>query len=174
MKVFRDFQTRRDTRTGIVKSIFNYLETYFASFPGAQNASLHPERPQGMLKANKQQRPLADALTVAVELLANALSKGQFAVDRQVPICSWQPKQTYQLIWHSTQICRGAFSPPIGYNRSDLAQEAVRKVEVSRGCPVTRQASLCPPPHSLPSPVRYFHPQCQLQKGQKHGGQSQG
>ena len=67
MKVFRDFQTRRDARPGIMKSIFNYLKTYFSSFPGAQNASLHPERPQGMLKANssssstgfEQQRPLA-------------------------------------------------------------------------------------------------------------------
>ena len=80
-----------------------------------------------------------------------ATGKCQFVVDSPNKLTS---------SWHSTQICKGAFLPPIGYNRSDLAQEPVRKVEVSRGCPVTTgQASLCPPPHSLPSLVRYFHPQ---------------
>ena len=80
-----------------------------------------------------------------------ATGKCQFVVDSPNKLTS---------SWHSTQICKGAFLPPIGYNRSDLAQEPVRKVEVSRGCPATTgQASLCPPPHSLPSLVRYFHPQ---------------
>ena len=84
-----------------------------------------------------------------------ATGKCQFVVDSPNKLTS---------SWHSTQICKGAFLPPIGYNRSDLAQEPVRKVEVLRGCPVTTgQASLCPPPHSLPSLVRYFHPQVQLQ-----------
>ena len=36
------------------------------------------------------QRQLANAYFVGVQSLANALGKGQFVVDRQVPICNWQ------------------------------------------------------------------------------------
>ena len=66
----------------------NYLKTCQTRFPGAQNASLHPELPQGLLKVNsysskgfslhgRWQMPLLSAI-------GNAPGKCQFVVEKTV------------------------------------------------------------------------------------------
>ena len=59
--------------------------------------TLHPKCPSGVVGQQLQQyRQKTNATVVAVvQLLANALGKRQFVVDRQVPIDSWQCKIIY-------------------------------------------------------------------------------
>jgi len=73
----------------------------FHQFPWTTEClTLHPKLPSGVVGQQLQQyRHMANALVVGgVQLLANALGKCQFVVDRQVPIGSWQRKIIYDYV----------------------------------------------------------------------------
>ena len=64
----------------------NCLKTCSTRFPEAQNASLHPESPQGLLKVNSQAAwgsisVEADGKCICCSVVGSALGKCQFVVD---------------------------------------------------------------------------------------------
>ena len=58
-------------------------------FPELSLESVEVQQLQGH-SIKSLQKQLANAYFVGVQSPANALGKGQFVVDRQVPICNWQ------------------------------------------------------------------------------------
>ena len=88
---FLDMRRCKDWDHEIIPENILLSKDLLHQFPWSTEClTLHTEFPSGSVKGQQlqQHRQMANALVVVLPLLANALSKCQFVVDRQVSIYS--------------------------------------------------------------------------------------